>query len=90
MIFFQLIFSPCQVLMHMSIYFGEKVVSKFTDSWHFRTEVTNEAQKLVSMFGIGILYLVPVMIMTVVVWPIVFFHKLKVLIVLIVRNFICC
>ena len=50
----------------------------------------NSFMEMTYVFGLGIIYLPVVLVMTVVMWPVVVIYKLYNLFAIIIRNFLCC
>ena len=84
----QMAASPVTILKHVSLVVGKYMGSQYSDK--FKRRYRNEEYRNLRAFGLGVMYLPAVLLIWIVLWPVVFLHKLKVLVVLIIRNFICC
>ena len=88
-----IIVSPIAVAIRMGHFFGKYVLGKCIQGRYIEQMVGYERMGPFSgifVFGIGVVYIPVVIIMTAVMWPPVFAYKLYVLLGIVFRNFICC
>ena len=85
--------SPIATAIKMGNILGKHIIGKIATAQTVKNISGRQREvyfAVIYMFGLGIIYLPIVLLMTLVMWPPIFVYKVWVLLGVVVRNFLCC